>query len=161
MKDAFGGILNLAFLAVFLLLVMGILGLIVNYTKAFRMKNYAIDTIERFEGACRKPTDKCIQSIEEKARSIAYSPTISSCPPGYTNMDGYFCMKAEELDGYDPDAFNIGTPCVYTVITQSDVSLPIIETVLSFRVFQVTGNTEVVEIPNGVCEVYSGGGAES
>ena len=46
MKDAFGGILNLAFLAVFLLLVMGILGLIVNYTKAFRMKNFTIDYIE-------------------------------------------------------------------------------------------------------------------
>ena len=120
MKDAFGGILNLAFLAVFLLLVMGILGLIVNYTKAFRMKNFTIDYIERYEGSCRKGTDACIRAIKEKAQSISYSPTIKNCPSGFTNMDGYFCMK-------------------------------IIETVLSFRIFQVTGNTEVIEIPNGKC----------
>ncbi len=155
MKDAFGGILNLAFLAVFLLLVMGILGLIVNYTKAFRMKNFAIDTIEKYEGSCRKPTDACIQEIENKAQSISYSPTIQSCPVGFKNMDGFFCIKAEPLTGYSPDAYLVGEPCVYTVITQSDVSLPIIETVLSFRIFQVTGNTEVVEIPSGKCEVQN------
>jgi len=151
MKDAFGGILNLAFLAVFLLLVMGILGLIVNYTKAFRMKNFTIDYIERYEGSCRKGTDACIRAIEEKAQSISYSPTIKNCPSGFTNMDGYFCMKAEAVKGYSKEAYTVGKPCVFTVITQSDVSLPIIETVLSFRIFQVTGNTEVIEIPNGKC----------
>lgn len=158
MKDAFGGILNLGLLAVFLLLVMGILGLIVNYTKAFRMKNFTIDTIERYEGACKTSSTSCFKQIESKAQSIAYSPTIDSCPSGYVNMEGYFCMKAEQVDGYDPDAFNTGVPCVYTVITQSDVSLPIIETVLSFRIFQVSGNTEIIEIPDGSCELHVSGG---
>lgn len=157
MKDAFGGILNLAFLAVFLLLVMGILGLIVNYTKAFRMKNFTIDTIERYEGSCRKDTDACIQKIKEHARNISYSPTISNCPSGFTNMSGFFCMKAEAVSNYSPEAFTAGKPCVYTVITQSDVSLPIIETVLSFRIFQVTGNTEIIEVPDGRCGIVSGG----
>ena len=151
MKDAFGGILNLGLLAVFLLLVMGILGLIVNYTKAFKMKNITIDTIERYEGSCRKNTDACIKKIEESAKAISYSPTIETCPSGFKNMDGYFCLKAEGLSSYSEDAYKIGVPCVYTVITQSDVSLPIIETVLSFRIFQVTGNTEVVEVPEGGC----------
>lgn len=158
MKDAFGGILNLAFLAVFLLLVMGILGLIVNYTKAFRMKNFAIDTIERYEGACRKETDACIQDMTKKAQSISYSPTIDSCPTGFTNMSGLVCIKAEAVTGYSEEAYSSGKPCVFTVITQSDVSLPIIETILSFRIFQVTGNTEIIEVPDGRCGIISGGG---
>ena len=158
MKDAFGGILNLGLLVVFLLLVVGILGLIVNYTKAFKMKNYAIDTIERYEGACRKETDSCIREIKKKAESISYSPTINSCPTGFSNMGGFICMKAEEVSGYSEDAYKVGTPCVFTIITQSDVSLPIIESILSFRIFQVTGNTEVIEIPGGTCGILNGGG---
>ena len=50
MKDAFGGILNLVLIVVFLLLIEGILGLVVNYSKAFRMKNTVISAIERFRG---------------------------------------------------------------------------------------------------------------
>ena len=46
MKDAFGGILNLVLIVVFLLLIEGILGLVVNYSKAFRMKNTVISAIE-------------------------------------------------------------------------------------------------------------------
>ena len=42
MRDAFGGIFNIFIIVVVLLLIMGILGLTVNYTKAFRMKNYVI-----------------------------------------------------------------------------------------------------------------------
>lgn len=155
MKDAFGGILNLVFLAVFLLLVMGILGLIVNYTKAFRMKNIAIDTIERYEGACNTTNTACFKKMEEEAKKISYSPTITSCQTGFTNMGGLVCLKGEELDNYDIEAYPIGKPCVYTVTTQSDVSLPIIETVLSFKIFRVTGNTEVVDLPSkdGGCYV--------
>ena len=38
MKDAFGGILNLVLIAVFLVIVSGVLGLTVSYTKAFNFK---------------------------------------------------------------------------------------------------------------------------
>ena len=45
MKVAFGGILNLALVVVFLMIVSGVLGLTVSYTKAFNFKNYVISTI--------------------------------------------------------------------------------------------------------------------
>ena len=51
MKDAFGGIVNIVLVAIFLVIISGILGLVVNYTKAFRMKNVVISTIEQYEGA--------------------------------------------------------------------------------------------------------------
>ena len=51
MRDAFGGIVNIVLVAIFLVIVSGILGLVVNYTKAFRMKNTVISAIEQYEGA--------------------------------------------------------------------------------------------------------------
>ena len=154
MKDAFGGILNLLFLAVFLLLVSGILGLIVNYTKAFKMKNIVIDTIERYEGACKSDTSPCMDTIKSKARDISYSPTMKSCQDGtYRLMGaadggaGYFCMKAESMEDYNQEAFLTGTPCIFTVTTQSDISLPILSHILNFNIFRVTGNTEIIVIP--------------
>ena len=52
MRDAFGGVANLAIIIVFLTLVSGYLALNVNYTKAFRVKNKIISTFEQFEGNC-------------------------------------------------------------------------------------------------------------
>ena len=48
MKDAFGGIVNIVLVAIFLVIISGILGLVVNYTKAFRMKNAVISAIEQY-----------------------------------------------------------------------------------------------------------------
>ena len=51
MRDGFGGILNIVFIVIFLLIVEGVLGLVVNYTKAFKMKNNVISMIEQYEAA--------------------------------------------------------------------------------------------------------------
>ena len=42
MRDAFGGLLNMVIIVVFLVLVSGYLAFNVNYTKAFRVKNKII-----------------------------------------------------------------------------------------------------------------------
>ena len=52
MRDAFGGIVNLSMIVIFLVLVCGYLAFNVNYTKAFRVKNYIITTMEQYEGNC-------------------------------------------------------------------------------------------------------------
>ena len=49
MRDAFGGIVNLSMIVIFLVLVCGYLAFNVNYTKAFRVKNYIITTMEQYE----------------------------------------------------------------------------------------------------------------
>ena len=45
MRDALGGVVNLAMIVVFLVLVCGYLAFNVNYTKAFRVKNYIITSL--------------------------------------------------------------------------------------------------------------------
>ena len=50
MKEAFGGIINIVFVSVFLLIIIGTLGLVVSYTKAFKAKNIIISTIEQYDG---------------------------------------------------------------------------------------------------------------
>ena len=76
MKDAFGGLLNIVIIAIFLVIVEGVLGLVVNYSKAFRMKNAAISTIERYEGlGCFTSSGSdCRDKIVSQARSIGYAP---------------------------------------------------------------------------------------
>ena len=45
MRDAFGGIVNISMIVVFLVVVSGYLAFNVTYTKAFRMKNKIITTL--------------------------------------------------------------------------------------------------------------------
>ena len=138
MKDAFGGILNLVFIVVFLLLVIGVLGLVVSYTKAFKMKNEVISTIERYEGTgCVTQTldfdvnSECISKIKESAKSLAYSTSFINCPSGFTSMDGVYCYLASKKGDY----------LTVRVITQVDIDLPIINIVFGFSIFQVAGDT--------------------
>ena len=49
MRDAFGGLMNMVIIVVFLVLVSGYLAFNVNYTKAFRVKNKIITKIEQYE----------------------------------------------------------------------------------------------------------------
>ena len=51
MKEAFGGIYTIIFIVIFLVIVIGVLGFVVSYTKAFRMKSDIIYTIERYHHA--------------------------------------------------------------------------------------------------------------
>jgi len=140
MKDAFGGILNLVLIVVFLLLVEGILGLVVNYSKAFRMKNTVISAIERFRGyGCfSSEASDCRNRIDSGAKSIGYFPNYNlNCSQGYTNIDNYFCYK-ESRSASD-------NHIIYTVVTQVDINIPIINKILSLDFFQVHGDTRVID----------------
>ena len=152
MKDAYGGILNLAFIVVFLVIIIGILGLIVSYTKAFKMKNAIISTIESYEAAgCDKTGSACYESIKNQAKKIAYSPSTSSCPnadgcvyklvgkgEGSTGK-GFFCIC--KFKAIDDDT------AVYNVITQVDIDLPVINNIMGLKVFQVSGVTRPIYEP--------------
>ena len=137
MKDAFGGILNIVFIAVFLVLVSGILGLTVNYTKAFRMKNIVISAIEQYEGhGCFLGTDSsCKSKIDEGAKSIGYHPVKMNCPSGYEYSGTFFCYK-EQL--------STNKNVYYSVITQVDIDIPIINKIMGLSFFQVHGDTRMI-----------------
>ncbi len=138
MKDAFGGILNLVIIALFLVIIEGVLSFIVCYSKAFRMKNIIISTIEQYEGAgCFKDEvasdTACRNRIIEGAKGIGYSPTDLRCPDQYKSNIDLFCYKNSSSDS--------GKYTVYSVITQVDLNIPIINKIMGISIFQVHGDT--------------------
>ena len=140
MKDAFGGLLNIIIIAIFLVIVEGILGLVVNYSKAFRMKNAVISAIERYEGlGCFNTSDSdCRDMIQEKAKSIGYAPPGTlNCPSDYKKIDSLYCAKSSLSTS--------GNSYVYTIITQVDINIPIINKIMGMSFFQVHGDTRVVK----------------
>ena len=146
MRDGFGGILNIDFIVIFLLIVEGVLGLVVNYTKAFKMKNNVISMIEQYEAAgCfeNSGNSACVKRIIDKAKEIGYSPTSLNCPSGYDSVNDLFCYRGEIVK--NTDNYTSSKPTVYKVVTQVDLNLPLISNILGFSIFQVSGDTEVVE----------------
>ena len=146
MQEAFGGILNLILIALFLIIIEGILGFTVNYTKAFKMKNAVISAIEEYEGAQCIPTNNasnsnsaCRKKIEESAKQIGYSPSINiSCgdeSKGWHSVDNIFCAK--EMTAKNGDT-------IYRIVTQVDINIPIIKNIMGLSFFQVSGDTRTV-----------------
>ena len=143
MKDAFGGVINMVFVALFLLIMIGILGLVVSYTKAFKMKNLIISHIENFESSgCFTEDTACMNKIKESAEGIGYGSRIK-CPEDYGKIDGLFCYK--EIISTNVDNHVSDRPVSYRIITQVDLDLPIISSIFSINFFQVVGDTRVIE----------------
>ena len=90
MRDAFGGIINLSMIVIFLVLVCGYLAFNVNYTKAFRVKNYIITSIEQYEGNC-DPGTTCNQKITEYIKKVGYNA------PDFS-LDGYTCVPMPKFN---------------------------------------------------------------
>ena len=166
MKDAFGGIFNLVLIVIFLVVVMGILGLTVSYTKAFRAKNIIISKIEQYGhgGSCLRSDGACFKRIKEETDRIAYHPHNLNCPPN-EGVTGWF---AAPRDGGSEKLFcfylhNIykstsGTDCgaliasdyYFNIITQVDIDIPIINKIMGLYFFQVKGDTR--KINNTQCQ---------
>ena len=151
MQDAFGGIVNLALIVLFLVIVEGILGMTVNYTKAFKMKNVVLSAVEQYEAsACfgDNADSGCLRKIQEDARSIGYSPSNLRCPRFFTAKTdsqgrGLFCYRQMEVVN---SASSKQT--YYRIVTQVDVHIPIIREILSLEFFQVKGDTRMIDISN-------------
>ena len=89
MRDAFGGLINIAIIIVFLVIVSGYMAYNVSYTKAFKVKNKVISTIEEFEGKCdfSKDGDKCVKIIDTFMRQIGYNPVSKTELQNRTKFD--------------------------------------------------------------------------
>lgn len=140
MQEAFGGLLNVFLLAIFLAIVSGILAISVNYIKAFRMKNFIISTVEQYEASsCFKDSaTACSNEILKKAQTIGYSKTNLVCDNGYSlDFNELFCYKS---------VLHSTGKYSYTVVTQVDFGIPVINNILDFDFFQVHGDTRVIEV---------------
>lgn len=147
MQDAFGGLLNIVLVALFLVIVEGVLGFTVNYTKAFKMKNVVISAIEEYEGShCVITEDSttvssdsaCQKRIIEGAKQLGYSPSVNiNCNKnnGYYNNYNYFCAK---------ETTSAKGGSIYKIVVQVDMNIPIIKNIMGLSFFQVSGDTRVV-----------------
>ena len=150
MQDAFGGIVNIFLILIFLVIVEGILAFAVCYTKAFRMKNYVIATIEQYEGSgcfAKDGDTACKQRIRERASSIAYKPTELSCHGTQESVDGLFCADATGTD-CAPVGGNSAQNRCYRIVTQVDINLPIVNKIMGLEFFQVSGDTRSISTSN-------------
>lgn len=153
MKDAYGGIVNLVFIALFLLILSCIFGLIVSYTKAFKMKNNVISVIERYEGSgctcngarsCKGSGTECRSKIVEGAKRLGYAPVDIECPANYDKVDYLFCVK--QIVSRPKDK-NQNIRYTYDVITQVDINFSLVSSIFGFNVFKISGETQEIELP--------------
>ena len=151
MQEAFGGILNIFLILIFLVIVEGILAFTVSYTKAFRMKNYVIATIEQYEGSgCFDDSGQsaCMQRIQKRAAHINYRPTVKiNCPYGQEAIANLFCANPEGVSCASEGENSTQYRC-YRIVTQVDINFPIVNKIMGLEFFQVSGETRTIRKPS-------------
>jgi len=141
MRESFGSVFLYNIIILFLIITFAFLSGTLSYTKAFKMKNAVISAIEQYDaaGCFAKDSGKsCYNEIKASAVHYGYSPARISCPTGFNlafdNGESFFCYRK-----------NDNTPRkTYHIITQVDINIPIINNIMGFSIFQVSGDTRAV-----------------
>ena len=146
MRDAFGGIVNIAIIVVFLVIVSGYLAFNVNYTKAFRVKNKIITTYEQYEGNCKESTTPCADKIKTYMSQIGYNAPEIDCD-GWNDGPANFGYCAKKVDTTSESPISDSKErAYYKIKTQINIDIPIINKIMpGLRIFEVTGDTKVIE----------------
>lgn len=146
MRDALGGLVNIVLILVFLVLVSGYLAFNINYTKAFRVKNKVITTIEQYEGKCKidDETKPCGRIIHDYKLKVGYNSdiTIDGDSRAGEECNKGVCIK-ENKDESSISSIDGTIKVSYRVKTFVVIDIPIIRNILTnFEFFQVTGDTK-------------------
>lgn len=160
MRDAYGGIVNLAILVVFLVLVNGYLAFNVNYTKAFRVKNKIITTLENYSTTSGTGCDQsgtCQNIISDYEKKIGYSVTTITdnsgnkntvCPPSlgfcYTKIFVGSSADGSTEEETTTNVIDDNRKYYYKVITAVNINIPLINKILP-SIFTVSGNTNIID----------------
>ena len=146
MRDALGGTVVITLIAIFTVAVMSYMAFNVNYTKAFRMKDYIITVYDERNGDCYG-VGECEDLINNYAKQIGYNPRSFDCPSGSQDSRGIYCItkKVQTLEESDSEYNDIKTKVYYSIQTKIDIRMPIIDNWLSTKVFMVTGNTKAYD----------------
>ena len=151
MRDSIGGSVTLVIIVVFIVIALGYMAFNVNYTKAFRMKDKIITIYNDYQGKCES---KCKQEIKDYANQIGYSSGGNlKCPSdgeysvedGFKNVDNLYCIGKVPVfkDGTEGAISDLSNRAYYyKIVTKIDVQMPIINNVLNFRFFYLSGDTQ-------------------
>ena len=145
MRDAFGGVVNLAMIVIFLVLVTGYLAFNVNYTKAFRVKNYIITKFEQYEGNCGTNTT-CNDEIQSYMKTVGYHQPSDIKVDGF-NCDAGYCFKEFEVKRDSGSVKENNEQKYYRVVTQIIIDIPIVNKIMpNLKIFQIAGDTKLITV---------------
>lgn len=140
MSNAFGGVVNLTFIVVFLVVVSGFLAFSVSYNKAFRVKNKIISIIETKEGIDHDD-GSAREEIKNYMSSIGFSYKKDWSAEGYDTCRDGFCYSKVPVSDAVP-AEGIKAKVYYKVSTAVNIDLPVLGYyVPQMKLFQVSGTT--------------------
>lgn len=118
MRESIGGTWLFGLVITFMLIFVGYLTVMINYSTAFKNKNEVVHIIEKYEGLSSK-NNGSIHIINQYLNNSGYSAT-GSCPSGWygstdlskdnltTNggNNNYYCVKYESVNK-DTGYFNV------------------------------------------------------
>lgn len=145
MRDALGGVINIQFILIFIVLVSSYLAFSVNYTKAFRAKNKIIDVYEAYDGnlandGARKKIDTYLKQIGYNPASDYVTAAGAACDGDCDCSSGLYCIKSVVVDN------DKALPKSYAEVTTFvSIDFPLVKQILShIQFFRVKGSTKTV-----------------
>ena len=148
MRDSLGGTVVIVIITVFIVFALSYLAFNVNYTKAFRMKDKIISLYEDYDGVCGSD---CQKVIRDYAREIGYSVGYNfSCPSvkglTYENVEGIYCVAPVNLTEESTVYGDKKPKRYYKIVTKINLQIPVINNILDFRFFYISGDTKAFVI---------------
>lgn len=143
MRDSLGGVVVLVIIVVFVVFVSAYMAFNVNYTKAFKMKNKIISTIEEYNAKCFA-AGPCATEIKEYADEIGYKPHFKcNSSEGFKDgTDELYCYQ--EFKVVDNSKAGNIEKYYYRVVTRIDIQIPIIQNFFGLRILNVSGDTGLI-----------------
>jgi len=147
MSDALGGLVNIALVAFFALIIVGYMAFNINYSKAYRAKTYIVNAFETYGSECTNENGTCHDVIVEYMKTIGYASTDISRDKAKeiacgdkSNCDlrcssaGYCWVKFGDNDSNGTN--------YYKIVTKITIEVPVIQNVTGMiNVFYVSGST--------------------
>ena len=148
MRDAFGGVFMVQLLLVFIIIYVGFISISLNYSRAFRIKNYVIDYIEEAELKDIK-NDDFEEKVSSQTKSYGYV-NESLCDEydidgSSTCINGIYIKRSQEKNLYGVNHY------YYTVYVPVVYNMGFLGSLLSLT----NGSVKDPEIPRGIW--YIGG----
>lgn len=148
MRDAIGGVVNLTFIAVFMLVISGYLAFSVSYNKAFKVKNKVISILEQYEHYNKPAKAAIIKYTQEIGYNASTKLTAEELGEGWQcpkDLRGV-CYKWTQ----DEESGKAGLPKgYYSVKTAVDIDIPIFNKFLPYMTFfQTQGDTMTINATN-------------
>ena len=141
MRDAIGGVVNITFIAIFMVVVSAYLAFTVSNNKAFKVKNKVISILEQYEHY--NPTAK--EEIKAYMNKVGYNAENIDIQGWTCDLPGV-CIKWTQ----DEESTNAGLPKgYYSVITAVDIDIPIFNKFMPYmKFFQTQGDTMTINATN-------------